>query len=108
MPIIIPFDTGWTIAQHMIDKLIYLILLWSWIFHKIMITSLHSLVNYVCNIVWNHLPDWKSTPPVRRDKNRDKTGHVAGRFSRKLYGCKNQATMNATVNQGGMTADILS
>ena len=88
MPIIIPFDTGWTIAQHMIDKFIYLILLWSWIFHDVVITSLHPSVNYVCNIVLHHLPDWKSTPPVRRDKNWDKTSHGAGKFSRKLCSSK--------------------
>ena len=72
----------------MIDKLVYLIPLWSWICCNIVVTSLHSLVNYVCDIVWNHLPNWKSTPPVRRDKNRHRTSHGARKFSRKLCGSK--------------------
>ena len=88
MPIIIPFDTEWIFIQHMIDKLIYLILLWSSICRNIVITSLHSLVNYVCNIAWNHWPEWKSTPHVNRDKNHHRTSHGAGKFSRKLYNSK--------------------
>ena len=84
MPIIIPFETGWIFIQHMIDKLIYLILLWSWIYRNSVITSLHSLINYVCNVAWNHLPEWKSTPYVRWDKNRHKTSHGAGGFAQKL------------------------
>ena len=88
MPIIIPFDTGWTIALHLIDKLIYLILLLSWIFQDIVLTCLHSSVNYVCNIVLPHLPDWKYTPTIRRDKNRDKASHGAGKFSKKLCNSK--------------------
>ena len=88
MPNIIPFVTGWTIALHLIGKLIYLILLLSWIFQDIVLTCLHSLVNYVCDIVLPHLPDWKSRSAVHRDKNRDKTSHGAGKFSRKLRSSK--------------------
>ena len=84
MPIIILFDTGWSFIQRMIDKLIYLILLWSWIFSSIAITSLHSLVNHLCNTVWILLPKWNSTPHIRRDKNCHKTSHGAGGFSRNL------------------------
>ena len=84
MPIITQFDTGWIFIQHMIDKLIYLILLWSWVFSNIVIISLHTLVNYVCNTAWNHLPEWNSIPHVRWDKTRHKTSHGAGKFSRKL------------------------
>ena len=68
----------------MIDKFIYPILLWSWVFSDIVITSLHSLVNYVCNTAWNHLPEWNSTPHVRKDKNCYKTNNGAGKFSQKL------------------------
>ena len=88
MPIIIPFDTGLTIALHLIDKLIYLILLLLWIFQDIVFTCLHSSVNYVYVIVLHHLPDWKSTPALRRDKNRNKASHGAGKFSKKL--CSNK------------------
>ena len=88
MPIFIPFDTGWIFIQHMIDKLTYLILLWSLVFSNIVITSLHSLVNYMYNIACNHLPKWNSTPHVRRDKNRHKTSHGAGKFSQKLCSSK--------------------
>ena len=89
MPIIILFDTGWTIALHLIDKLIYLILLLSWIFQDIVLPCLHSLVNYVCKIVLPHLPDWKYTPTLCRDKNRDKASHGAGKFLKKLRNSKN-------------------
>ena len=88
MPIIIPFDTGWTIALHLIDKLIYLILLLSWIFQDIVLPYLHLLVNYVCNIVLPYLPEWKYTPTLHRDKNRDKASHGAGKFSKKLRSSK--------------------
>ena len=47
MLIIIPFDTGWTIALHLIDKLIYLILLLSWIFQDIVLPRLHSSIDYI-------------------------------------------------------------
>ena len=69
----------------MIDKFIYLILLWSWIFGSIVITSLHSSVNHVCNTAWNILPEWNSTPHVHWDKNRHKTSHGTVRFSRNLW-----------------------
>ena len=88
MPIIILFDTGWTIALHLIDKLIYLILLLSWIFQDIVLPRLHSSVNYVCKIVLPHLPDWEYTPTLRRDKNWDKASHGAGKFSKKLRNSK--------------------
>ena len=89
MPIIIPFNTGWTITQYMIDKLIYLILLLSWIFHDIVLPRLHSSIDYVCEIVLPHLCDWKCTPTLCRDKNQDKTSHGAGKFSKKLRNSKN-------------------
>ena len=88
MLIIIPFDTGWTIALHLIDKLIYLILLLSWIFQDIVLPCLHSSVDKACKIVLPHLPDWKYTPTLRRDKNRDKASHGAGKFSKKLCNSK--------------------
>ena len=84
MPIIVPFDTGWTIALHLMDKLIYLILLLSWIFQDIVLTCLHASVNYMCDIVLPHLPDWKSTSTIRWDKNQDKASHGARKFSKKL------------------------
>ena len=89
MPIIIPFDTGWTITLHLIDKLIYLILLLPWIFQDIVLPRLHSSINYVCEIVLPHLPDRKYTPTLRRDKNRDKANHGAGKISKKLRNSKN-------------------
>ena len=100
MSIIIPFDTGWTITQHMIDKLINLILLWSWICCNIVITRFHSSVNYVYDIVWYHLPNWKSTPPVRRDKNRHRTSHGAGKFLRKLCGSKKSSNNKRNCESG--------
>ena len=89
MPIIIPFDTGWTIALHLINKLIYHILLLLWIFQDIVLPRLHSSIDHVCGIVLPHLCDWKCTPAVRRNKNRDKTSHGAGKFSKKLCNSKN-------------------
>ena len=78
-----------TIALYLIDKLIYLILLLSWIFQDIVLPRLHSSKDYVCDIVLPHLFDWKCTPTLRRDKNRDKASHGAGKFSKKLRNSKN-------------------
>ena len=89
MRIIILFDTGWTIALHLIDKLIYLILLLSWIFQDNVLLRLYSSINYVCNIVLPHFFDWKCTPTLRRDKNRDKASHCARKFLKKLRNSKN-------------------
>jgi hypothetical protein len=89
MPIIIPFDTGWTIILRLIDKLMYCILLLSWIFQDIVLPRLHSSIDYVCEIVLPNLCDWKCTPTLRRDKNRAKASHGAGKFSKKLRNSKN-------------------
>ena len=84
MPIIIPLDTGWTIALHLIDKLIYLILLLSLIFQDIVLPRLYSSIDYVCTIVLPHFFDWKYTLIARKHKNRDKASHGAGKFLMKL------------------------
>ena len=86
MPIIIPFDTGWTIILRFIDKLIYIMLLLSWIFQDIVPPRLHSSKDYVCDIALPHLFDWECTPTLHREKNRDKPSHGAGKFSKK---CRN-------------------
>ena len=88
MPIIIPFDTGWTIISRLIDKLIYSILLLLWVFQNIVLPRLHSSKDYVCNIVLPYFIDWNYTPILRKNKNRDKTSHGAGKFSMKLHNSK--------------------
>ena len=89
--VIIPFGTGWNFIQHMIDKLIYLILLWSWNFGSIArntITSLYAPVNHVCNTAWNLLPEWNSTPRLWQDKNCHETSHGAWKFSQNFRASK--------------------
>ena len=88
MPNIILFDTGWSFIQHMIDKFLYLILLWSLIFSNIVIKSIHSSIYHVCNTAWNLLPKQNSTPDIHRDKNRHKTSHGAGKFFANLRDSK--------------------
>ena len=106
MPIIILFDTGWTIILRLIDKHIYSILLLSWIFQDIVLPRLHSSKDYVCDIVLPHFFDWKCTPTSHRNKNRDKASHGAGKFSKKLRNSKTHVTMNAIVSLGSIIADI--
>ena len=89
MPIIIPFDTGWTIILRFIDKLMYCTLILSWIFQDIMLPRLQSSKDYVCDIVLPYLFDWKHTPILRKNKNRNKSSHGAGKFSMKLRNSKN-------------------
>ena len=100
MPIIKPFDTDWTITLHLIDRLIYFILLLSWIFQDIVLPCLHSSVNYAWDIVLPHLPDWKYTPTIRRDKNRDKASHGAGKFSKKLRSRKESCNNERNCKSG--------
>ena len=88
MPIIIPFDTGWTIILRLIDKLMYFKLLLSWIFQDIVLPRLQSSKDYVCDVVLPHFFDWKYTPIARKHKNRDKASHGAGKFSMKLRNSK--------------------
>ena len=88
MPIIIPFDTGWTIILRLIDKLMYCTLLLSWIFQDTVVPRLQSSKDYVCDIVLPYLFDWKHTPILRKIKNRDKSSHGAGKFSMKLRNSK--------------------
>ena len=108
MPIIILFDTGWTIILRLIDKLMYCILLLSWIFQDIVLPRLQSSKDYVCDIVLPHFFYWKCTPILHRNKNCDKTSHGAGKFSKKLRNSKNQVTMNAIVSLEDIIADIHS
>ena len=91
MPIIIPFDTGWTIILRLINKLMYYIILLSWIFQDIVLPRLHSSKDYVCDIVLPHFFDWKCTPTLHRNKNRDKASHGARKFSMKLRNSKNSS-----------------
>ena len=88
MPIIIPFDTGWSFIQHMIDKFRYLILLWTWIFSNFVITRIHASIKHVYNTAWNLLPERNSTPDIRRDKNCHKPSHGAGIFFANLRDSK--------------------
>ena len=90
MPIIILFDTGWTIILRLINKLMYSILLLSWIFQDIVLPRLQSSKDYVCNIVLPHFFYWKGTPTLRRNKNCDKASHGARKFSMKL--CNSEKT----------------
>ena len=53
-----------------------------------MLPCLHSSVNYVCEILLPHLPDWKYTPTLHRDKNLNKASHGARKFSKKLRNSK--------------------
>ena len=108
MPTIIPFDTGWTIILRLIDKLMYCILLLSWILQDIVLPCLQSTKDYVCNVVLPHFFDWKYTPIARKHKNRDKTNHGARKFSMKLRNSKNQVTMNAILSLEDIIADIHS
>ena len=100
MPIIIPFDTGWTIILRLIYKLIYCTLLLSWIFQDIVFPSLQSSKDYVCDIVLPHFFDWKSTPILRRNKNRDKASHGAGKFSMKLRNSKKSSYNDRNCKSG--------
>ena len=110
MPIIIPFDTGWTIILRLINKLMYSILLLSWIFQDIMLPRLQSLKDYVCDIVLPHFFYWKCTPILHRNKNCDKTSHGAGKFSMKLCNSKKSSynERNCNVSLEDIIADIHS
>ena len=90
-PIIKVFDSGWNSTQHIMNKLISLIVIWSWKFGSIArnkITSLWALVNRVCNTAYNLLPEWIFKPRLQRHKNQGKTSHGAGKFSQNLYASK--------------------
>ena len=82
------FDNGWNFIEHIIDKLIFLILLWSSIFSSFVIRSLHSLVKHVCDAAQNLLSQWEFTPHIHRYEKRHKTSHGAGRCSQNLHASK--------------------
>ena len=104
----IPFDPGWNFIQHMIDKFLYPILLWTWIFSNIVITRIHASLKHVYIIAWNILPEWKPTPDVRRCKNRHKPSHGAGIFQTNFVEANYHRIMNAIVNPEGIAVDTLS
>ena len=99
-PIIKPFDNGWIFIQHLIDKLIYLILHWLLIISSCFITTVYSLVKHVCNIAWDILPDWEFAPRIHWVKKRHKSSHGAGKFSINLRASKNLSYNDCNCKSG--------
>ena len=94
------FDNGWLFIHHLIDKFIYLILYWSSITSSYCINAVHVLIQHVCDIASDILPEWKFTPRIHWVKKRSKSSHGAGKFSIKLCASKNPSYNNRNCKSG--------
>ena len=75
----------------MFFKLISLLVIWSWKCSSILkkkITSLWTLVIWVCKKTFNIFPRWIYKPRIRKHKNHSKASSGAGRFAQHFRACK--------------------
>ena len=90
-PIIKPFDREWNYIQHVFIKLNLLLVLWSCKCDNMLrnkITSLWTLVNWVCSTTLSIFPHWISKPCIQKYKNHSKASSRTGRLSENLRACK--------------------
>ena len=90
-PIIKLLDSGWNYILHISFKLILLLVIWSWKCNNVLkkkITSLQTLVIWICQTTLNIFPHCMSKPCIRKHKNHSKASSGAGRFAQYLLACK--------------------
>ena len=90
-PIIKLFDSGWRYIQHAFFKLMILLVIWSWKCNNMLkkkITSLQTLVIWVCQTTLTIFPHWIFKPCIRNHKNCSKASSGAGKFAQNILTCK--------------------
>ena len=81
------FDSGRNCILHLSFKLILLLVIRSWKCNnesKKKITSLQTLVIWVCQLTLNIFPQWISKPHIQKHKNHSKASNGARRFAHTL------------------------
>ena len=77
--------------QHAFFKLFSLLVIWSWKCNNMLkkkITSLQTLVIWVCWATLNIFPHWISKPCIWKHKNHSKASNGARKFAQNLWACK--------------------